>query len=130
MADINDTGQLGNIEISDEVIKKIAGQATTEVNGIFDLRGGFIEGIRQVTTGRRDFTKGVEVRRDPESAALDLDIFIIIEFNVKVGDVARAVQAAVKEKVEAITGNTVRAVNVHISDIRYADETVGRETRP
>lgn len=114
--------ELGSVEIADEVIKTIAGLAASEVKGIYGLRGGFIEGIRQATTGRRDFTKGVEVKRETEGNAILLDVFVIIEFDVKVSDVAHTVQAAVKSKVESITGQTVKAVNVHVADIRLREE--------
>ena len=112
---------VGKVEIYDDVVKTIAGLAASKVDGIFGLKGGFIEGIKQATTGRRDFAAGVEVRRDP-GGTFSLDLHIVIKFGVRVPDVAVVVQREVKQQVENITGRRVMAVNVHVDDIRLPDE--------
>jgi uncharacterized alkaline shock family protein YloU len=112
---------LGKVEIYDEVIKTIAGLAASKVKGVFSLKGGFIEGIKQATTGRRDYSAGVEVKREP-NGNFSLDLHIIIHYGFKIADVAPAMQEAVRDKVESITGRKVTSVNVHIADIRLPDE--------
>lgn len=120
-----ETGQaadtLGKVEIYDEVIKTIAGLAASKVNGVFGLKGGFIEGIKQATTGRRDYSAGVEVKREL-NGNFSLDLHIIIHYGHKIADVAPAMQMAVREKVESLTGRKVTAVNVHVADIRLPDD--------
>lgn len=111
----------GKIEIYDDVVKTIAGLAASKVDGIFGLKGGFIEGIKQATTGRRDYAAGVEVRRDP-GGNFSLDLHIVIKFGVRVPDVAVVVQRDVKTQVESITGRRVMAVNVHVADVRLPEE--------
>lgn len=111
----------GKVEIYDDVVKTIAGLAASKVDGIFSLKGGFIEGIKQATTGRRDYAAGVEVRRDP-GGNFSLDLHIVIKFGVRVPDVAVVVQREVRQQVENITGRRVMSVNVHVADIRLPDE--------
>ena len=111
----------GKIEISDDVIKTIAGHAASKVAGIFGLKGGFIEGAKQAVTGRKDFSAGVEVKRDP-SGVISLDMHIVVEFGVKIAEVASAVQSATKLQVEAITGRSVGAVNINVADIKFTEE--------
>ncbi|HOO55203.1 MAG TPA: Asp23/Gls24 family envelope stress response protein [bacterium] len=112
--------ELGRIEISDDVIRTIAGIAVSEITGIAGMRGSFIDGIKQATTGKKEFSAGVEVRRENEAFIIDLDI--IIDYDVKISDVSVKAQKIVKEKVEAITGKAVGAVNVHVADIRLPGE--------
>lgn len=111
----------GKIEIYDDVIKTIAGLAASKVHGIYALKGGFIEGIKQATTGKRDYSAGVEVKREP-SGNFALDLHIIIEYGEKITEVADQAQKAVKEQVETITGRLVTAVNIHVADIKLPDD--------
>ena len=116
----------GKIEIYDDVVKTIAGLAASKVEGIFSLKGGFIEGIKQATTGKRDYAAGVEVRRDA-AGNFTLDLHIVIHFGVKVTDVAEQLQKAVTDQVQNITGRTVTAVNVHVADLKLPEEIADSE---
>lgn len=121
------TASMGKVEIYDEVIKTIAGLAASKVKGVFGLKGGFIEGIKQATTGRRDYSAGVEVKREL-NGNFSLDLHIIIHYGFKIADVAPAMQQAVRDKVESITGRNVTAVNVHVADIRLPDDIATTES--
>ncbi|HOY64872.1 MAG TPA: Asp23/Gls24 family envelope stress response protein, partial [bacterium] len=57
----------------------------------------------------------------------EIDLYIIIEYDVRVMEVAQEAQRVVKERVEAITGRSVGAVNVHIADIKLPDSILSRE---
>lgn len=123
---MSEAQHLGKVEIFDEVIRTIAGVAVSAIQGIAGMRGTFIDGIRQATTGKKDFSAGVEVRKEAEGEQFVIDLFVIIEYEVKVMDIAEQAQQVVKEKVEAITGRKVKAVNVHIADIRLPDSLFGK----
>ena len=111
----------GKIEIYDDVIKTIAGVAAGKVPGICGMKGGWLKGAKQALTGMKDYAAGVEVNREADgSFTLDLDI--IIEDGVKVEVVAVAAQAAVKAKVEEVTGRAVNAVNINIADIKLPED--------
>jgi len=111
----------GKIEISNEVIGTIAGIALSEVLGIAGMKGSLFREIRRAATGKKDFSAGVDVTPEQGGKSFALDLFIIIEYDVKVDDVAIKAQAVVKEKVEAITGKKVSAVNIHVVDIKLPD---------
>ncbi len=128
---MTDESTLGRIEISDEVICTIAGVAANEVAGIAGMKGSLIDGIKQATTGKRDFSAGVDVERPGDAAApYAVNLHVVMEYNVRIDDVAKQVQAVVKEKIEAITGTVVGAVNVHVVDIKLPEalSAVQRET--
>ncbi|HPN95131.1 MAG: Alkaline shock protein 23 [bacterium ADurb.Bin236] len=116
----------GKIEIFDDVIRAIAGVAMSGVKGIVGPRGTFIDGIKAATTGKRDFHSGVDVKKTADDK-FEIDLYIIIEYDVRVMEVAQEAQRVVKERVEAITGRSVGAVNVHIADIKLPDSILSRE---
>jgi uncharacterized alkaline shock family protein YloU len=117
---------LGKVEIFDNVIGTIAGVAVSGIEGIAGMRGNFIDGIKQATTGRKDFSAGVEVRREPDGKRYIIDLYIIIDYNVNVMGVAARAQKAVKQKVEEITSIAISSVNIHVSDIRLPESLVER----
>ncbi|MFA6450661.1 MAG: Asp23/Gls24 family envelope stress response protein [bacterium] len=119
---------LGKVEIFDNVIGTIAGVAISGIAGIAGMRGTFIDGIKKATTGRKDFSAGVEVRKEPDGKRHIIDMYIIIDYNVNVMAVAANAQKAVKQKVEEITGITISSVNIHVSDIRLPESLVERAT--
>ncbi len=121
-----ETQDLGKVDIFDNVIGTIAGVAVNGIAGIAGMRGTFIDGIKQATTGKKDFSAGVEVRRDADGKKYVLDLYIIIEYNVNVMDVAARAQKAVKEKVEEITSISIGAVNIHVSDIKLPESLIER----
>jgi uncharacterized alkaline shock family protein YloU len=104
----------GSYEIADEVIQSIAGIAATEVKGVAGMSGGIADGFAELLL-RQNITKGVKVEVGEKQAAIDL--FIIIEFGVKVPDIGYEVQECVKRAVESMTGLEVIEVNVHIQGV-------------
>lgn len=40
--------ELGNIRISDEVVKTIAARAATEVDGVYKLAGGMVDEVSKI----------------------------------------------------------------------------------
>lgn len=126
MTDSKKAGEIGGIDITDDVIKSIAGVAVGEVEGVAGMRGGVWVGLREATTGKRDYSKGVEVRR-LEGDACAVDLFIIVEHDVAIVDVAKKVQKVVKDRVESKVGKKVEAVDVHVVDIRFPEQRLGEE---
>ena len=116
-----DESALGEVDISDEVIRSIVGAAALEVDGVVGMRGGIFVGLKEAATGKRDYSKGIEVKRLPEENACVLDLFMIMDYSVNLVEVAKKVQAVAKEKVEAQTGKKVKEVNVHVVDIKFPE---------
>ena len=114
----------GKIEISNEVIGTIAGIALSEVPGIAGMKGNFFKDIRSAATGKKDFSSGVDVTPGSDGKSFAIDVYIIIDYDVKVNDIAGKAQAAVKDKIESMTGKSISAVNIHIVDIRLPDRMV------
>ena len=106
-----------NVKIANDVVATIAGLATADVPGVAGMSGGISGGFAQML-GRKQLTKGVKVEILDNTVAIDL--FIIVDYGVKIPDVAYLIQTKVKEAVETMTGLIATAVNVNVQGVAFA----------
>ncbi len=104
-----------NIKIADDVIAVIAGAAASEVPGVASMAGGFAGGISEVFSGKKNFAKGIKVEAGEKETRIDVNI--IVEYGVRIPDVAFEIQNRVKKAVEGMTGLKVVDVNVHVQGV-------------
>lgn len=109
-------GGTGTIRIADEVVAIIAGLAATEVEGVAGMSGGIAGGIAEML-GRKNLSKGVKVEVGEKEAAVD--IYVIVEFGVRIPDVALKIQEDVKQAIEGMTGLKVVEINVHVQGVVF-----------
>ena len=95
--------------------------------GIAQLALDQVEGVRTITTptrvgefltGRR--AKGIVIEREDEAVSIALNVSVT--YGVRVPEVARSAQRAVREAVASMTGLTVRTVDVHVEAIDLPEE--------
>jgi uncharacterized alkaline shock family protein YloU len=110
---------VGSIRIADEVVGIIAGLAATEVAGVAGMSAGLVGGIAEML-GKKNLSKGVKVEVGEREAAVDL--YIIVEYGVRIPDVALRVQENVKRGIESMTGLDVVEVNIHVQGVGFAAE--------
>lgn len=113
------------IKIADDVVAIIAGKAVSEVNGVFGMAGGFAGGITEVLSGKKNLTKGIKV--DVSDNQVKIDVNIIVEYGVRIPDVAFEIQNRVKKAVETMTGLKVSSVNVHVQGVNTTEEKEEKE---
>jgi uncharacterized alkaline shock family protein YloU len=106
--------ELGVVKISEEVVSIIASLAASEIKGVSGMFGGFVDGIAEKLRMKNN-PKGVKVAVGEKEAAVDL--FIIVEYGVKIPDVAWQIQENVKKAIETMTGLNVVEVNIHVQGI-------------
>jgi uncharacterized alkaline shock family protein YloU len=119
------TTERGRTTIANEVVEKIAGIAAREVAGVHDLGGDvarvFAAVRERVGLGEADeVNKGVSVRLEGTTAAIDLTIVIV--YGYVVFTVTEKVRAQVISSVENLLGLEVTEVNITVDDV-YVDET-------
>lgn len=107
--------EIGIIKISDEVVGVIADLAASEIKGVVGMSSGIAQGITQILSGKKNLTKGVKINIEDESASIDL--YLVIEYGLRIPDVASKVQENVKRTVESLTGLNVSAVNVFVQNV-------------
>jgi len=117
---------VGSIRIADEVVGIIAGLAATEVAGVAGMSAGLVGGIAEML-GKKNLAKGVKVEVGEREAAVDL--YLIVEFGVRIPDVALKVQENVKRAIESMTGLDVVEVNIHIQGVGFSQEGKDEDIR-
>ena len=80
------------------------------------MAGGFAGGISEVFSGKKNFAKGIKVETGDKDTKIDVNI--IVEYGVRIPDVAYEIQTRVKKAVEGMTGLKVSEVNVHIQGVK------------
>lgn len=109
----------GAIKIASDVVTVIASMAATEVKGVAGMSGGFTTDIVE-KFGVKSTSKGIKVQVGETETSIDL--YLIVEYGVKIPDVAWEVQQNVKKAVETMTGLNVIEVNIHIQGLNIVKE--------
>lgn len=118
--------KIGSIRIANEVVAVIAGLAATEISGVAGMSGGIVGGIAEIL-GKRNLAKGVKVEVGEIETAIDL--YIIVDYGVRIPDVAWKIQENVKKAVENMTGLKVVEVNIHVQGVRMQNSEREDEQR-
>ena len=118
--EVNENVSAENIQIADDVVAIIAGKAVSEVAGVAGMAGGFAGGISEVLSGKKNLSKGIKVEVIEKEAKIAVNI--IVEYGVRIPDVAFEIQNRVKKAVEAMTGLNVSGVNVHVQGVKTTED--------
>ena len=111
---------LGRIEVSQQVIASIAGHAANGCYGIVAMAArGLRDGIAE-RLQRENLHRGVEVKVDPDG--INIDLYCVVEYGVRITEVAHSLQDAVRYQVEKALAINVKTVNVNVQGIHMQDE--------
>lgn len=102
---------LGRVAVSSEAIAQIVGHVAAESYGIVGMAG------RRFPRRRRArLTDGITVKE--RDGGLEIDVQIVVEYGLKLAEVAATLRSRVQYEVERQTGLSVAAVEVRIEDAR------------
>ena len=107
-------GDMGEVQIADEVVAIIAGMAATEVKGVASMAGN-IKNELVSKMGMKTLSKGVKVEVTDEEVKVDLALNL--EFEANILKVSGMVQDKVKSAIESMTGMKVSQVNVRVAGV-------------
>lgn len=113
-----------SVRIADDVVSVIASMAASEVEGVGGMTGS-LAGDLVEKLGKKNLSKGIKVDVTDTSVAISLSL--LMEYGYKLHEVAKNVQKAVKNAVEAMTGLTVSEVNIMIQGIVFPQPEDGTE---
>lgn len=107
---------LGRISISPTTIASVAAHAVLETYGVVgmalpSLRDGIAELLQ-----RDNSKRGVVVRTD--SAHITVDLYVVLEYGLRVSEIAHNVMSNVKFAIERTVGVPASYVNVHVQALR------------
>ena len=111
---IHADGQLGEVQIADEVVATIAGLAATEVEGVASMAGNVTKGLIG-KLGVKNLSKGVKVLVTDNN--VDVDLALNIDYGYSIMKVSEKVQDRVKSAIENMTGLEVSMVNIRIMNV-------------
>ena len=101
--------ELGNIHISEEVLAAISAAAALEVEG---------EGVSSLTNpSKKNATKGIHIKLEDEKVVVNMSV--LMAYGHTIPEMGKAVQEAVKNAIESMSGLEVSAVNVSVGGIVF-----------
>ena len=103
--------QLGEIVIAPRVLEKIIAIATAKVEGVHSFSNKSVSD----TLSKLSLGRGVYLRNVDEK--LTVDIYLYLEYGIKVPKVAMAIQKAVKDAVYNMADVELDVVNIHVTGI-------------
>lgn len=109
--------ELGNINISEEVLSAIAGAAALDIEGVAGLGSGFGNDVAAMVN-RKTLTRSI--RLDMENDEVSVGVAVLVKYGYVVPDVAREVQEAVKSALENTSGLNVVCVNVTVAGVAFS----------
>lgn len=109
----------GMIDISKTAVATIANQAVNQCYGVVGMADKNIaSGIAKLLS--RDSKKGIEVFKTGHE--ISIDVYVIVEYGVRIKTVAESIQNTVKFHVEKSLGVPVKEVNVFVQGLRINKE--------
>lgn len=114
---INKSTQFGNINISIDAIASLAGGVVTECYGVVGMASQKLvkDGIAELLK-KENYSRGVVVRQKEE--ALELDLYIIVSYGVKISEVVNEVQKKVKYMLEKSLELDFNTINVYVQGVK------------
>ena len=109
-----DSGQIGTVQIADEVVAIIAGLAATEVEGVKSMAGNITNELVG-KLGMKNLSKGVKV--DVLENVVCVNLNLNLEYGYSIPETCKKVQERVKAAIENMTGLQVSDVNISIASV-------------
>jgi uncharacterized alkaline shock family protein YloU len=101
----------GTVSVTTDAIAQIVGEALAESYGVVGTPGRRFPRLR-----RSKGTQGIEIRTREDG--LELLLHVVVEYGLKLTEVASVAQERVRYEVERMTGLRVASVEVRIEDAR------------
>lgn len=114
---ISKSTQFGNINISIDAIASLAGGVVTECYGVVGMASQKLlkDNIAELLK-KDNYAKGVVVRQKDNK--LDLDLYIIVSYGVKISEVVNEVQKKAKYVLEKSLELDFDAINVYVQGVK------------
>lgn len=93
----------GNIFYSEELIKDIVSMSAMECNGVVEMANRS--------------TNGVKIGLSDEK--LDINVFVIVKYGIKISTIANDVIQKIKSNVENYAGVSINSITVNIKGVKF-----------
>jgi uncharacterized alkaline shock family protein YloU len=110
--------RLGRVEVAPGAIAGLAGVAVLECYGVVGMTYPTLRsGLALVLQGE-SYRRGVQVRVVEQRIIIDL--YVVLEYGVRISEVAHNIMDNVKFRVEKALGVPIEEVNVHVQALRVS----------
>ena len=110
--------EYGKIEISPLAVASIASQVVLESYGVVGMASkNFRDGLVELLAPSASY-RGVDVKI--VDGKITVDLYVIVEYGVRISEVAQNIMSVVKFRVEKALGMRVTQVNVHVQSLRVS----------
>lgn len=107
---------LGHIHMSPQAIATLASLAVMDCYGVVGMTNKNLAGDVAEILQKESWRRGVEVRFNGDQIIIDL--YVVLEYGLRLSEVAHNIMSSVKYCVEKALGVPVAEVNVHIQGVR------------
>ena len=114
-----ENGNMGQVQIADEVVAIIAGLAATEVEGVASMAGNITNELVS-KLGKKSLSKGIRVK--VEDGIVNVNVALNIAYGYSVPKTCKKVQEKVKAAIENMTGLEVEKVDIQIANVNISKE--------
>ncbi len=114
----DDTAQIGEIKISEDVVLTVAGIAVSEVKGV-SVANSLTDGLVEKFV-KKNYGRGLRIVM--EDNHVSVDIHVIVEYGLKIPDIAWELQETVKKNIETMTNLICDKINIFVEGIHIEKE--------
>lgn len=114
-----ENGNMGQVQIADEVVAIIAGLAATETEGVASMAGNITNELVS-KLGKKSLSKGIRVK--VEDGIVNVNVALNIAYGYSVPKTCKKVQEKVKAAIENMTGLEVEKVDIQIANVSISKE--------
>lgn len=114
-----ENGNMGQVQIADEVVAIIAGLAATEVESVASMAGNITNELVS-KLGKKSLSKGIRVK--VEDGIVNVNVALNIAYGYSVPKTCKKVQEKVKAAIENMTGLEVEKVDIQIANVSISKE--------
>lgn len=114
---VNKQTDFGKINITNPAVAAVVADAAMECYGVVGITNkDSIRSKISVLLKRNNLTRGIIIKNNKTS--IDISLYVVIAFNIKVTEVLRMIQKKVKFVVEKTLEVKVNKVNVYVQDLK------------
>ena len=114
-----ENGNMGQVQIADEVVAIIAGLAATEVEGVASMAGNITNELVS-KLGKKSLSKGIRVK--VEDGIVNVNVALNSAYGYSVPKNCKKVKEKVKAAIENMTGLEVEKVDIQIANVSISKE--------
>jgi uncharacterized alkaline shock family protein YloU len=110
----------GNINVTNEALAALVGGIVSECYGVVGMASQKLlkDGLAELL-GQENYARGVEVTKTDNS--LQIDLYIIISYGIRVSQVVSELQKKVKYELEKSLDLDITSVNVYVQGVKVVE---------